>query len=209
RQEIRMLDIKQRDAFFVAARTMQNGPQPNRYDEFVRVHHQVTGYAHNGPLFLPWHRAFLYQFERALQDIDPSVTMPYWDWSFDSQLPVMSPVFGADYCGGNGRAGDGCVADGWLASYRPYYPKPDCLRRNFDFSTKTRNAFHSVDAVQQLINTKKTFDSFTRTLENTLHARVHTAIGGQMSTMYSAADILFFLHHGMVDKIWAMWQRTH
>ena len=36
------------------------------------------------PLFLPWHRAYLYFFELALQDQDPAhaVTLPWWDWDY-------------------------------------------------------------------------------------------------------------------------------
>src|SRR5204863_4329487 len=36
---------------------------------------------HGSPLFLPWHRAYLYFFEKALQDQVPGVTLPWWDWS--------------------------------------------------------------------------------------------------------------------------------
>jgi tyrosinase len=30
--------------------------------------------------FLPWHRVYMYEFEQALQDFCPDVTLPYWDW---------------------------------------------------------------------------------------------------------------------------------
>ena len=36
---------------------------------------------HNRPLFLPWHRAYLYLFERALQDLEPGANLPWWDWT--------------------------------------------------------------------------------------------------------------------------------
>src|SRR3954454_16058447 len=36
---------------------------------------------HGSPLFLPWHRAYLYFFERALQDRVAGVTRAWWDWS--------------------------------------------------------------------------------------------------------------------------------
>ena len=35
---------------------------------------------HGWEQFLPWHRAYLYEFEQTLQDIVPDVTLPYWDW---------------------------------------------------------------------------------------------------------------------------------
>ena len=37
--------------------------------------------AHESELFLPWHRAYLYFFEKALQERVTGVTLPWWDWS--------------------------------------------------------------------------------------------------------------------------------
>ena len=34
--------------------------------------------------FLPWHRAYLIQFERALRSVDDSLSIPYWDWDGSS-----------------------------------------------------------------------------------------------------------------------------
>ena len=46
-------------------------------------------------LFLPWHRAYLWWLEQALQDWyeqahpneDESATLPWWDWTRDRQIP--------------------------------------------------------------------------------------------------------------------------
>jgi tyrosinase len=62
-----------------------------RYDEFVTTHNAfILGDTDNGertghrsPSFLPWHRRFLLEFERALQSVDPAVALPYWDWTAD------------------------------------------------------------------------------------------------------------------------------
>ena len=47
------------------------------------------------PLFFPWHRAYLRMYEKALQQIDPSVRVPYWDSGFDGQNPqANTAIFG-------------------------------------------------------------------------------------------------------------------
>ncbi len=35
---------------------------------------------HGWEQFLTWHRLYLYYFEQQMQDVDPTVTLPYWDW---------------------------------------------------------------------------------------------------------------------------------
>ncbi|KAI8057866.1 hypothetical protein BDF22DRAFT_662631 [Syncephalis plumigaleata] len=202
RNEIRALTPKQRQAFFDAVKKLQSGPQPNKFDEFVGIHNNVSNYAHASPVFLPWHRAFLHKFERALQDVDTTVTLPYWDWSYDSQAPEASVVLSAEYFGGNGRPGDQCLTNGQFFEYRPMY-KTTIDKNN------AINSFHSTEVVQQLITKTDDFPEFTRKLESIMHARVHIGLGGHMNTMQSAVDPIFYLHHAMIDKIWATWQRIH
>src|SRR5262245_26569356 len=59
----------------------------NRYDDFVEVHKNAMlgpgmfhPMPHGTPLFYPWHRVLLRQFERALQTAanDSTITLPYW-----------------------------------------------------------------------------------------------------------------------------------
>ena len=38
-------------------------------------------------LFLPWHRAYLWWLEQALQVLVSSVALPYWDWTEIAQVP--------------------------------------------------------------------------------------------------------------------------
>jgi len=41
-------------------------------------------------MFLPWHREFMRMTELLLREIDPTVTLHYWDWTFD---PTQSHTF--------------------------------------------------------------------------------------------------------------------
>ncbi len=52
-------------------------------------------FAHRGPGFLPWHREFLYRFERDLQRVSgsPDMALPYWNWEVDGeQAPADQPI---------------------------------------------------------------------------------------------------------------------
>jgi len=68
------------------------------YQQLADVHaqpHMMHGFmGWSGTLrFLAWHRAFLRETEKVLQNHIPDVTIPYWDWANDHALPawVVAP----------------------------------------------------------------------------------------------------------------------
>ncbi len=69
------------------------------YDKFFRYDDRSFEYwadihanncQHGWEQFLTWHRVYLYYFEQQLQDIDPTVTLPYWDWPMYRQDVLKS-----------------------------------------------------------------------------------------------------------------------
>ena len=80
----------------------------SRYDDFVQEHvDSMTGgnaWAHRRPAFLPWHREYLRRYELALQEHDPGVTLPYWDWTVDNS--AASSIWNADFMGGDGTGAE-------------------------------------------------------------------------------------------------------
>ncbi len=50
------------------------------FDFWARIH--ANSCQHGWEEFLPWHRVYLYEFEQRLQDINPTITIPYWEWSY-------------------------------------------------------------------------------------------------------------------------------
>lgn len=64
----------------------------NKWPEDARSYNNLALYhqnhcQHGWERFLPWHRVYLYEFEQALQDHCPDVTMPYWDWTMSIYKP--------------------------------------------------------------------------------------------------------------------------
>lgn len=68
--------------------------------------------AHQGPVFLPWHRLMLMLLERNMQRVLGKATfgLPYWDWAADGELPVSeqssSPLWDDTGIGGGGDPAD-------------------------------------------------------------------------------------------------------
>ncbi len=55
------------------------------YNNLALIHQNHC--QHGWERFLPWHRIYLYEFEQAMQDFVPDVTMPYWDWTMPQYHP--------------------------------------------------------------------------------------------------------------------------
>ena len=52
----------------------------------------IPDFAHEGPAFLSWHRAYLLYFETELQHMlnDSSFALPYWDWTAFKELKARN-----------------------------------------------------------------------------------------------------------------------
>lgn len=64
-------------------RTMKCYDDFHQYDQrsfrfWADIH--ANNCQHGWEQFLTWHRLYLYYFEQQMQDVDPTVTLPYWDW---------------------------------------------------------------------------------------------------------------------------------
>jgi tyrosinase len=103
RKNIDFLTPEELDRFRKAVAKMKSLDQYEQdersFGYWARIH--ANQCQHSWEQFLTWHRAYLYFFEQQLQDIDPTVTLPYWDWaSYRADLEVsiadMSSKAGLD-----------------------------------------------------------------------------------------------------------------
>lgn len=211
----------------------------NRYDDYVQIHVDsmatMPGWAHRGPAFGPWHRVLLRNLELDLQAIDPSISLPYWDWTVDTSNGTGAGSPWTDDFMGAMTANTDVVTTG---PFRANHHWPVNIREAGDTSTSLiralgRTQFQDPNAQVSTLPTpanvqgalqETPYDrapwglgaqpSFRDRLEGwhgpgSLHNRVHLWVGGSMLPSTSPNDPIFFLHHCNVDRLWAQWQRQN
>ncbi|KAI9047326.1 hypothetical protein LZ554_008773 [Drepanopeziza brunnea f. sp. 'monogermtubi'] len=223
RPEWRSLPEHRRFAYTVAVERLMKLPSrlglnTSRYDDFTYVHIQVKNQVHHTALSLPWHRLFVSVFEQALtREGKFDGPLPYWDWTLDAADPLISPVWDSRVgFGGNGTAPDNCVTDGVLSSYIAAYTEegyaPHCVTRKFD-STYKEGAMHGgkwrPEVIKEIIMGAATYEEFRYQLESGPHKQLHLGIGGEMNSISSSNDPIFFIHHAQIDRLWWLWQQQH
>jgi tyrosinase len=160
--------------------------------------------AHGQPIFLPWHRAYLYFFELALRDLQSEVTLPWWDWTTDRAIPAAydepapNPLFSA-------RVDPIAIEQGEREGDKK---APETLREPGAAGSPPLPTPAQIEAVLAL----PSFLDFTHQLEN-YHNNVHVWTGGHEGHMsdinFAAFDPIFWAHHVMIDRLWRMWQLLH
>jgi len=154
---------------------------------------------HRSPLFLPWHRAYLYFFEKALQDRVPGVTLPWWDWTKDHEQGVP-PAYARARVDGRRN---------------PLASSPiQAIGRRDPRETRTwrepgpRNWLPTPAQAEAALANRDYF-TFQNQLES-LHNGIHGYVGGTMGDpRTSAYDPVFWAHHCMIDRLWYLWQLDH
>jgi len=202
RKNAQTLPAPERDRFLAALGTL-NAQGQGAYRDFRDMHTAVSILEMHGNMgFLPWHRTYVLDLERALQAIDPTVAVPYW--RFDEPAP---DVFTRDFMGESdpqdqavfrpGHALEHWFTDGQLGIIRG-------LDFRLDGPAKVMNEFDTM----ALGTPGDVFSGFHR-MEDDPHGNAHTSFS-QISPIAhvptAVRDPLFFMLHANVDRLWAKWQ---
>jgi tyrosinase len=201
RKNANSLDAGERSRL-VAALAQLNNQGSGRFADFRDMHTAVSSaQAHGAKGFLPWHRAYLLDFERELQNIDGSIALPYW--RFDQPAPNL---FSPDFLGVSDALG--------TVTFSPTNPLQFWVTDGVQ-GINRRPFFNTTAAPAGLRNETQTlalgsaFPAF-RSLEGNPHGSAHVSFGGSISSVPTAArDPLFFLLHCNVDRLWAKWQKQN
>ena len=151
---------------------------------------------HGSPLFLAWHRAYLYFFELALRDQVPDLVLPWWDWTVDQSVPNAY----------NDERVNGSTNPLFSSPIQPSGREPGGSDHTVRAPGQDGAPPLPTAAQVQALLALGDFIDFQTQLED-IHNGVHVWVGATMSDIATAAyDPLFWAHHTMIDRLWRVWQ---
>ncbi len=180
--------------------------------------HQAT-HVHGGPEFVPWHREIVNRLEEMIRQINPQLSLHYWDWTQDPRaIPNANlgggttgtlNLFTTDFMGYGGSS-SAPIGEPWLSA--GYYvpgasPHRDASGNPADPpNTVVRfvsGSPASATGDTAIVNASdfSTMRGLLETVHNAMHGFVN--MGGQH---ISFRDPFVFLLHSNVDRLYAAWQ---
>lgn len=193
------------------ARVMQisdNAVIDNRgYQYFAGLHGLPGQYCRHGsppgsnPLFLPWHRAYLYLFELALRDQVANAALAWWDWTSPaSHASGIPPAYAEAQAGG-------APNPLFKAKVQPAAQQNGRPQETFR-QPGDPSELPGPERIRQIL-ALRSFSDFTTQLED-VHNSVHGWTGGTMGIIaWAAYDPIFWAHHTNIDRLWRIWQLRH
>ncbi|HDR7707919.1 TPA: tyrosinase family protein [Bacillus thuringiensis] len=202
RKEIRSITPSELLALRRAMIELQRRDGPGSYIDLAG-YHGVSKWncQHQNDLFLPWHRAYLRIFEQALQEIDSTVAIPFWDWtSRDSFNQGIANAHSDTTFDNNGNNQPNPLLSGPIESR---------VRQTSRLTSHNLNQLRSINLSVEEAMAKSNYIEFNNLIEGP-HGSIHVWVGGDMGAMdFAAYDPIFWSHHATVDRQWAIWQKCN
>lgn len=207
RRNIAHVSDAERTRFINAVVQLNSRYYPDGVSKWVKQDqiHEAT-HVHGGASFLPWHRELLNRYEELLREIDPELSLHYWDWTEDPRAANNGSggtynIFTTAFMGeSNGNVSD------------PFVGFPPISRDVAGGAAAPSPP--GVDSDNSIVNSSNGFpqaeqwQEFRLALESTPnHNSIHGYIGGTIGPPHTAfEDPFVYLIHSNVDRIWARWQ---
>jgi tyrosinase len=149
--------------------------------------------------FLPWHRMYVFFFERIVRKItnDATFTLPYWNYSNTSPSgPRLPPPFISPATAANAlfRTNRSAAANGGQ-------PINQSNPTAFSLSALNQCTYSPLGAQP----------GFNLAIDSGIHGNVHVLVGntqGMGRVPFAANDPVFWMHHCNIDRLWASWNRA-
>jgi tyrosinase len=208
-----------------------NDPFFSKYADAVKAMHQLpetdgrnwrrqakihADFCKHGQLeFLHWHRHYLNFFEAICGELigDPDFALPYWNWSKKSGV-IPAPFYDIDALNVEFWKDPG-VYNGISWGPIDSVPKRGLVKGRGLLNDPQRGGSFTLDRING-IKRLPNVTLFQRSLEGSPHNDGHVVSGalptgnkaGHIGDGLSPLDSIFWLHHCMVDRVWAEWQKA-
>jgi hypothetical protein len=207
RRNIAHVSDIERDRFIDAVVQLNSRYYPDGVSKWVKQDeiHEAT-HVHGGPSFLPWHRELLNRYEELLREIDPDLSLHYWDWTDDPRAADNGAggtynIFTESFMG----EGNGNVA----APFAGFPPISRDIAGGAAAPTPP-----GVDSDVSIVDASNGFaqneqwNVFRTNLESSPnHNSIHGYVGGTIGPAHTAfEDPFVFVMHANIDRLWARWQ---
>nr|XP_043622914.1 polyphenol oxidase I, chloroplastic-like [Erigeron canadensis] len=195
------------------------------YTQVASGHPELDIQIHNSWLFFPFHRWYLYFYERILGCLidDPTFALPYWSWDDPAGMQIPEIFLGDE-------------SNPLYDVYRDPNHQPPLLvdlafdgkDKDPDIDQKECNLFavyrdlvrNGGDAIsffggEYAVGSDTPNSKSAGSMERHCHTAVHRWVGDSvnnrngedMGNFYSAGyDPVFYCHHANVDRMWKLWK---
>src|SRR3954471_444546 len=214
-----VMDFADNDPFFKkyanAVAAMHKLPATDRRNWIRQAKTHADFCRHSRLSFLHWHRHYLNFFEAICGEMigDPDFALPYWNWSKKAGV-IPAPFYDIKELNVEHWKDPG-VYKGKTWGPVNSVPKRGLAKGKGLLNDPVRGGNFTLTNINAI---KKFPDaaSFRSGLEGSPHNNGHVVAGalangqtGHIGDGLSPLDPIFWLHHCMVDRVWAEWQRTH
>ncbi|GAA0157046.1 hypothetical protein LIER_14394 [Lithospermum erythrorhizon] len=175
-------------------------------------------------LFFPFHRWYLYFYERILGKLidDPTFGLPFWNWDTPRGMTMpavfldpKSPLYDSKR---NQAFLPPVILDLKYDGSEPSFTNPiEAITNNLIvmYRQMVTNASTGIDFLGQPYVAGTAPSPGMGSIENLPHTPVHRWVGDprednreDMGNFYSAGnDVMFYSHHANVDRMWVIWQQ--
>jgi tyrosinase len=177
---------------------------------------------HGQNYFLPWHRMYLYYFERFLRKNSRNLTttIPYWDYYDREQQvlpepfripanPAVNSLYVKERCPdiNNGQPLPMEILDHFPALGSKFFSV-----NKIEYDDHVCLSFGGKETSEN--SREKNFDlNGPGILEQMPHNQIHLFVGGPNGFMsdncQASRDPIFWVHHAQIDRIWESWLRAN